>query len=90
MKFRSIEWVDRNKKLEQFHFFKSLDDKMLEDRVVFNCKAYNNIDLMFYKDATAYFAYPNTNNPTSHLFKMAMPANIPTNKVHFSESAWCT
>jgi hypothetical protein len=55
---RAAQNQERNSKIKNMNFFKSLDDKMLEDRVVFNCIAYDNIELMYYKNATAYFAYP--------------------------------
>jgi len=31
---------------------------MIKDNVIWNCRAYENIELMFFKDVTAYHFYP--------------------------------
>lgn len=48
----------RNNKIHNARIFQSLDDEMLKERVVLNTRPYENIELMFYKDALAYHWYP--------------------------------
>lgn len=48
----------RNNKIINNTFYKQLDTNILGDRVVLNCRPYENIELMFYKDCIAYHWYP--------------------------------
>ncbi len=55
---RRYDNVYRNNKINNNTVFKQLNKDILEDRVVLNCRPYENIELMFYQDALAYHWYP--------------------------------
>jgi hypothetical protein len=48
----------RNNKINNAEIFKHLEDSIIQDRVILNCRPYENIELMFYKDVLAYHWYP--------------------------------
>ncbi len=57
--FRSMNNQERNSKIENTQIYKSLDlTKELNGRVIINCKSFEDIELMFYKNVNAYHWYP--------------------------------
>lgn len=48
----------RNKKIHNQEIFKHIPDSVAQDYVILNCRPYENIELMFYKNALAYHWYP--------------------------------
>jgi hypothetical protein len=55
---RSSDNVFREMKLHNAALMKNLKEEDIAGRVIFNTKAYENIELMFYRDVTAYHWYP--------------------------------
>ncbi len=55
---RSLENTVRNDKIQNNRVFQNLNHQETEDRVILNCEPYENIELMFYQDVTAYHWYP--------------------------------
>lgn len=51
----------RNNKLVNSRVFKELDETTTSNYVVLNCRPYENIELMFYRNCTAYHWYPPEN-----------------------------
>lgn len=48
----------RNAKIHNVSVFKRLDEDTLSDRIILNCRKYDNIEAMFYKNVTAYISWP--------------------------------
>ncbi len=58
-KHRSKSNVERNNKIENTIIYKELNfEDKLKNRVVLNCKSFEDVELMFYKDVNAYHWYP--------------------------------
>ena len=57
-KDRSDQNIYRNSKIHNNSVYKQLGKDVLGDRVVINCRPYENIELMFYQDCLAYHWYP--------------------------------
>jgi hypothetical protein len=55
---RSVENTWRNNKIHNAEIFRHLDDSTIQGRVILNCRPYENIEFMFYKDVLAYHWYP--------------------------------
>ncbi len=55
---RSIENQYRNSKMHNAALMKSLDDNIAKQYTILNSKSFENIELMFYKNTTAYHWYP--------------------------------
>lgn len=55
---RSIHDEKRNNKIYNTKVFKNLDENLTGKYILINCRAYENIDLMFFKGGTAYHYYP--------------------------------
>lgn len=55
---RSFSNEKRNTKIYNTSIYKNLNDEIIKDRVILNCRTYENIELMFFKDVTAYHFYP--------------------------------
>jgi hypothetical protein len=55
---RRQDFAYRNSKLNNNNVFKQLNHNILGDRIVLNCRPYENIELMFYQDCLAYHWYP--------------------------------
>lgn len=51
----------RNIKISNTDIYKNLHQKNLGDRVIFNCKGLEQVELMFYQDVNAYTWYPKKN-----------------------------
>jgi 4-amino-4-deoxy-L-arabinose transferase len=58
MQERSDQNPFRNNKIHNSSVYQNLDDSVIKDRVIINCRPYENIELMFYKNVTAYHWYP--------------------------------
>lgn len=48
----------RNSKVYNTKIYKSLDETLLKNHIIFNCKSFEDVELMFYKDLNAYHWYP--------------------------------
>jgi hypothetical protein len=48
----------RNNKINNANVYRHLEDSITSEYVILNCRPYENIELMFYKDANAYHWYP--------------------------------
>ncbi len=55
---RNLVIEKRNSKIYNTTIYKNLDDAILKDHIILNCRTYENIELMFFKDVTAYHFYP--------------------------------
>jgi len=55
---RSVENQWRNNKIHNATIYKNLEDSIAENYVILNCRPYENIELMFYKNTLAYHWYP--------------------------------
>ncbi|MGB4847702.1 MAG: glycosyltransferase family 39 protein [Saprospiraceae bacterium] len=55
---RSIHDEKRNNKIYNTKAFKKMDENFAGKYIFINCRAYENIDLMFYKGGTSYHYYP--------------------------------
>lgn len=58
---RDINNVARNNKIHNTSMYKQVDIDALDQRVILNCRPYENIELMFFKDVIAYHWYPPEN-----------------------------
>ncbi|MEP6645745.1 MAG: glycosyltransferase family 39 protein [Saprospiraceae bacterium] len=58
---RDISNQERNNKIYNTSIYKRLDKEAIKDHVIINCRAYENIDLMFYNDVLALHFYPPEN-----------------------------
>lgn len=58
IEFRSKDNMARNIKINNNAIFKSIDSRLINDRVFINTRPYENIELMFYKGGIAYHWYP--------------------------------
>ncbi len=52
---------ERNAKIHNAAIFKRQDDQIMQDHIILNCKTYENIELMFYKNTTAYHFWHSEN-----------------------------
>ncbi|HHB78736.1 MAG TPA: hypothetical protein ENK85_05850 [Saprospiraceae bacterium] len=59
--YRSADNEDRNKMIANTQIYKHLAPKYYKNRVVLNLRAFNDIDLMFYKNANAFNFWPGEN-----------------------------
>ncbi len=59
-KERSLFNDSRNKKIHNAAIFKNLDTERLNGRVILNTRSFENIELMFYQDMTAYHFFPDS------------------------------
>ena len=57
---RSPANTERNDKLFNTRVYKQLPDSVMANYVVFNCPKFENLDLMFYRGGTAYYATPDS------------------------------
>lgn len=58
---RSIENQYRNSKMHNASLLNSIDDQLAAQYIFLNCKSYESIEMMFYKNTTAYHWYPAPN-----------------------------
>ncbi len=58
MHARSHENESRNMRIHNTIIMKNMDETEIGKRILFNTKSYENIELMFYKNVTAYHWYP--------------------------------
>lgn len=58
---RSILNVARGNKIHNSEVYKNINDEKINSKIVFNCKSFENIEMMFYKDVLAYHWYPEPN-----------------------------
>ena len=56
--FRSETNAYRNAKIHNTQIYENLPDSITQDYVIINCKSFENVELMFHKDAKAYHWYP--------------------------------
>jgi 4-amino-4-deoxy-L-arabinose transferase-like glycosyltransferase len=57
--------VVRNNKINNANVYRHLEDRITSEYVILNCRPYENIELMFYKDANAYHWYPDASTQDS-------------------------
>ena len=55
----SETFMERNAILNNTRVYKSLNDTIVSKYIILNCKSFEDKDLMFYKNSTAYAWYPN-------------------------------
>ncbi len=59
---RSKSNVERNSKIENTLIYKNLNlEDKLKGRIILNCKGFEDVELMFYKDVNAFHWYPKEN-----------------------------
>lgn len=57
--YRSVNNIERNNWISNSKVYKNIDDSgELGERFIINCQGFQDIDLMFYKDVTAYHWFP--------------------------------
>lgn len=56
--FRSETNAYRNAKIHNTRVYENLPDSITQDYVIINCKSFENVELMFHKNAKAYHWYP--------------------------------
>lgn len=59
--YRSSANESRNLKINNSTIFKNLPDTLASKYIILNCKSFENVELMFYKDARAYHWFPPEN-----------------------------
>ncbi|MEZ4885065.1 MAG: glycosyltransferase family 39 protein [Chitinophagales bacterium] len=57
-KYRDVHNEMRNTKIYNTAIYKNLSKEKIEGRVILNCKAFEDTDVMFYQDVNAYHWYP--------------------------------
>lgn len=56
---RSVNNIERNNKIENTKIYKTIDfSGELKGRVIFNCKSFTDVELMFYQNVNAFHWYP--------------------------------
>lgn len=55
---RSQTNLSRNDKIQKATFYRNISQDLIKGKVVINCKAFEDVDLMFYKDVNAYCWFP--------------------------------
>ncbi len=58
---RSLTNEGRNAKISNSLVYKNLPDSVTKDRIIINCKSFENVEVMFHKDTRAYHWYPPEN-----------------------------
>ncbi len=57
-KYRSQDNTERSAKMYNTLVYQSLDDSICQNYIVLNCKSFEDVELMFYKDVNAYHWFP--------------------------------